>query len=368
MFARYGSVKAVSIHKDTAPDIDKNSERHIAFITYLEEGAAENAAEAVHNTRPFLSCGRVPLMVKLAEDFPQRGHHGNGANGSGNNQMRGNKPMRRDIGKPFRVPDGGCHNALTSSGGCAQFGKGTRTVTMTGGGSSHFFAPVAGGGGGFFLPSAMSGGVGMGVRAEQVYSLGAPVIWPPRAGTPVQFSNGTFATTTAEPLALNNAVPASYYHQPPISMIGSNAVPSLPVYTTQLLPLATNMNSQQVDGMGGGTVHVVDLAAVSSPVASGASPPGMLSYAAFMAGPPPTGVVSVADPITPITPVTPVTSEFHWAAEHKAPVLAGGISPGRSVFKPQQTSRGVMTTTKTVPAPAPDAFGSILFSGGLAPP
>ncbi|ORC90200.1 RNA-binding protein [Trypanosoma theileri] len=71
LFRQYGPVKEISIHKDTAPNTAKSDERRIAFVTYLAEGAAERAAECVHNTRPFPSSGSIPLMVKLAEDTPE---------------------------------------------------------------------------------------------------------------------------------------------------------------------------------------------------------------------------------------------------------------------------------------------------------
>ncbi|ORC90202.1 putative RNA-binding protein [Trypanosoma theileri] len=72
LFRQYGPVKEISIHKDTAAVADRRLERRIAFVAYLAEGAAERAAECVHNTRPFPSSGSIPLMVKLAEDLPAR--------------------------------------------------------------------------------------------------------------------------------------------------------------------------------------------------------------------------------------------------------------------------------------------------------
>lgn len=354
MFALYGPVKAVSIHKDTAPDTEKNSERHIAFITYLVEGAAERAAEAVHNTRPFPSCGKVPLMVKLAEEFPQHSNNNNDANGL-NNNMRGNKPMHREMGRSLHMQDGTSRNSLIS-GGCAQFANGTTGVPMAGG-SSHFFAPMAGAGG-FLLPSTIPGGVGMGARSEQTYSVGAPIIWPSRAGgAPVHFFNGIFTTTTAEPSAFNNAVSAPYYQQP-VSVIGSNGMAPLQMYTTQFLPLATDLNAQQVDGMAGAP-HVFDFSAFVPSVASGACPPGVISYAALVPAPPPTAVVPIAEQVAP---------EFHWTAEQQAqaqaqaPLVAGGISAGCSVAKPPQTNNATTTA-----APASDTFGNIMFFGGITP-
>ncbi|KAH9598781.1 RNA recognition motif domain [Trypanosoma melophagium] len=72
LFQQYGPVKDVTLHKDTAAVADRRLERRIAFVAYLVEGAAERAAECVHNTRPFASSGSIPLMVKLAEDLPAR--------------------------------------------------------------------------------------------------------------------------------------------------------------------------------------------------------------------------------------------------------------------------------------------------------
>ncbi|CCW59646.1 unnamed protein product [Phytomonas sp. EM1] len=75
-FSEYGSVNQVTIHKDTAPVPDPMLVRHIAFVIYGEEGAAEKAAVAVQNTKPFESCNGIPLMVKLAEDNGrERKHH-----------------------------------------------------------------------------------------------------------------------------------------------------------------------------------------------------------------------------------------------------------------------------------------------------
>ncbi|KAG8343719.1 putative RNA recognition motif (a k a RRM RBD or RNP domain) [Trypanosoma vivax] len=78
-FKCFGAVEAVTLHKDTAAANPAAGERRlvrrIAFVTFSAEGVAEKAAEAVHNTRPFPSCGSVPLMVKLAED--NRGRRSN---------------------------------------------------------------------------------------------------------------------------------------------------------------------------------------------------------------------------------------------------------------------------------------------------
>ncbi|KAF8293239.1 Double RNA binding domain protein 6A [Trypanosoma cruzi] len=72
LFACFGPVGSVSLHKDTAVPRNKWMERRIGFVAFLAEGAAEKAAEAVHNTRPFPGSGSIPLMVKLAEDVPAR--------------------------------------------------------------------------------------------------------------------------------------------------------------------------------------------------------------------------------------------------------------------------------------------------------
>ncbi|KPA78452.1 hypothetical protein ABB37_06079 [Leptomonas pyrrhocoris] len=68
LVAGYGTVKKVTMHNDTAPIMDINARRRIAFITFAEEGAAECALRAVHNTCPFPLCCGVPLMCKLIND------------------------------------------------------------------------------------------------------------------------------------------------------------------------------------------------------------------------------------------------------------------------------------------------------------
>jgi hypothetical protein len=40
----------------------------ICFVTFLQAGVAARACAAIHNTKPFCSCGAVPLMAKIAED------------------------------------------------------------------------------------------------------------------------------------------------------------------------------------------------------------------------------------------------------------------------------------------------------------
>ncbi|KAL7695269.1 RNA binding protein [Lotmaria passim] len=68
LFSQYGGVRQVTLHKDTASVEDAAMERLIAFVIFTEEGAAERAATAVHNTKPFASCCGIPIMIKLAED------------------------------------------------------------------------------------------------------------------------------------------------------------------------------------------------------------------------------------------------------------------------------------------------------------
>ncbi|GET87727.1 RNA recognition motif, putative [Leishmania tarentolae] len=68
----YGSVKKVTMHNDTAPLIDATERRRIVFITFAEQGAAEAALLAVHNTCAFHQCRGIPLMGKLSEDYKQK--------------------------------------------------------------------------------------------------------------------------------------------------------------------------------------------------------------------------------------------------------------------------------------------------------
>ncbi|KAG5473801.1 hypothetical protein LSCM1_04431 [Leishmania martiniquensis] len=72
LFGAYGSVRQVTLHKDTSPVQDEAMVRLIAFVIYTEEGAAERAAREVHNTKPFASCNGIPIMVKLAESSQRR--------------------------------------------------------------------------------------------------------------------------------------------------------------------------------------------------------------------------------------------------------------------------------------------------------
>lgn len=77
-FGRFGSITNVTLHADTAPSNPTDTSgqphplRNIAFILYNEDGAAESAVIALHNSCPFPSCNSIPLMVKLAEDNKQR--------------------------------------------------------------------------------------------------------------------------------------------------------------------------------------------------------------------------------------------------------------------------------------------------------
>ncbi|KPA80502.1 putative RNA binding protein [Leptomonas pyrrhocoris] len=126
LFSRFGPVKTVSTHRDTAAanavtqpnsaaaaaagesieqvlDVPvsagslpaaptttttiatahgSNEDRRIAFVTFEIEGVAEQATAAIHNTLPFASCNGIPLMVKLAEDTPVR--HNSTLNNSSN--------------------------------------------------------------------------------------------------------------------------------------------------------------------------------------------------------------------------------------------------------------------------------------------
>ncbi|CBZ25526.1 hypothetical protein, unknown function [Leishmania mexicana MHOM/GT/2001/U1103] len=68
----YGSVRKVTMHNDTAPLIDATERRRIVFITFSEQGAAEAALLAVHNTCAFHQCRGIPLMGKLSEDYTQK--------------------------------------------------------------------------------------------------------------------------------------------------------------------------------------------------------------------------------------------------------------------------------------------------------
>lgn len=80
VFSQFGSINNVTLHSDTAPAVPRDAPadaqagqmRNIAFILFQEDGAAERAVSALHNTCPFPSCDGIPLMVKLAEDNRDR--------------------------------------------------------------------------------------------------------------------------------------------------------------------------------------------------------------------------------------------------------------------------------------------------------
>jgi RNA recognition motif-containing protein len=80
VFSQFGSINNVTLHSDTAPAVPRDAPadtqagqmRNIAFILFQEDGAAERAVSALHNTCPFPSCEGIPLMVKLAEDNRDR--------------------------------------------------------------------------------------------------------------------------------------------------------------------------------------------------------------------------------------------------------------------------------------------------------
>ncbi|KAG5490418.1 hypothetical protein JKF63_00538 [Porcisia hertigi] len=82
MFSEFGAISNVTLHSDTAPAVDREGGgdnwhpphrmRNIAFILFLDDDVAEQAVSKLHNTCPFESCERIPLMVKLAEDNRDR--------------------------------------------------------------------------------------------------------------------------------------------------------------------------------------------------------------------------------------------------------------------------------------------------------
>ncbi|KPI90709.1 putative Rna binding protein [Leptomonas seymouri] len=49
------------------PALSKRTTR-ICFVTFVHPGVAARACAAIHNTKPFRSCGGIPLMAKIAED------------------------------------------------------------------------------------------------------------------------------------------------------------------------------------------------------------------------------------------------------------------------------------------------------------
>ncbi|CCW67371.1 unnamed protein product [Phytomonas sp. Hart1] len=75
LFLPYGVLESVTLHRDTSAAgqyASNKEERRIAFVTFKSDGVAQKASEAIHNTYPFPSCDRIPLMIKLAEDNPTR--------------------------------------------------------------------------------------------------------------------------------------------------------------------------------------------------------------------------------------------------------------------------------------------------------
>ncbi|CAG9572401.1 hypothetical protein LMJF_18_0180 [Leishmania major strain Friedlin] len=100
----YGSVKKVTIHNDTAPLIDATERRRIVFITFAEQGAAEAALLAVHNTCAFHQCRGIPLMGKLSEDYTQKAR----------TPRTAHAPYSRRYSGSERSPSGTCSKAVKS--------------------------------------------------------------------------------------------------------------------------------------------------------------------------------------------------------------------------------------------------------------
>ncbi|TPP50758.1 RNA recognition motif family protein [Leishmania donovani] len=103
LFSQHGSVNAAAS--------GSTDDRRIAFVTFEQEGVAEQATAAVHNTMPFASCQGIPLMVKLAEDTPVR-----------HNALGGNIARANNVGIPNGIGTNGNvahvpHNSSVSSGG-----------------------------------------------------------------------------------------------------------------------------------------------------------------------------------------------------------------------------------------------------------
>nr|CCC89824.1 putative RNA-binding protein [Trypanosoma congolense IL3000] len=193
LFGRFGAVKGVSIHKDTTPSEGRNAERRIAFITFQTESVAEKAAEVIHNTRPFPSCGKIPLMVKLAEDNPRyargqhtsngRGTRGRNANNSNdiNGGMGNNHPLRTEGRAPARE--------LCGIGGDATrgipnvFSLGGKSCAFPGGAFAVFPAiiPQAG----VFMPqSVMNVGIG-----SPALAMKTPMFWHQNTALPMGVMN-----------------------------------------------------------------------------------------------------------------------------------------------------------------------------------
>ncbi|KPA80504.1 putative Rna binding protein [Leptomonas pyrrhocoris] len=62
-----GGAAAGEVVTPPPPPTTKRATR-ICFVTFIHPGVAARACAAIHNTRPFQSCGDVPLMGKVAED------------------------------------------------------------------------------------------------------------------------------------------------------------------------------------------------------------------------------------------------------------------------------------------------------------
>ncbi|RNF06152.1 RNA-binding protein [Trypanosoma rangeli] len=247
MFSLYGPIKSVSIHKDTAPATDRRSERHIAFITYLVAGAAVKAAEAVHNTRPFPTCGKVPLMVKLAEDIPQHNHHGTGSNNV-NNALKGQRQLRSGGGRTSPGQESGYSGSPAQ--GCLPVGDGIRGLAVAPGS----FVPVMTSGGGLMLPASVPGAV-MGTKAPHPW--GAPMLWPQGTGVPFAFYSGGVAATPAKPHAMNNTL-VTVPSRLPVSCVNYEGFASPPTYTALLCPATLEASSEtRADGLGGNSTFGV---------------------------------------------------------------------------------------------------------------
>ncbi|EKF33036.1 RNA-binding protein, putative [Trypanosoma cruzi marinkellei] len=240
MFSMYGPVKSVSIHKDTAPDCDKNSERHIAFITYLVDGAAERAAEAVHNTRPFPSCGKVPLMVKLAEDIPQRIYHGTGSKNS-TNALRNKKQLQGDMG----AMSSGMEQFFDTPAVQQCFPTGTGTGAIVVAPTSYFPVLTSGG---FILPGSVPGAV---MGSEPPYPWRTTVMWPQGAGVPFPMYSGGAAATAAKLFSPSNAC-ATPPSGSSVSCMNSGGFTPFSMYAAPFCPsMSPRLSGTQADSVCG---------------------------------------------------------------------------------------------------------------------
>ncbi|CAD2218518.1 RNA recognition motif. (a.k.a. RRM, RBD, or RNP domain), putative [Angomonas deanei] len=75
--APYGEIQSLRLHADTAPshnnqNQNNTAQRNVVFVTFVHDGSAKRACDAVHGTLPFPSCDGIALMGKLAEDNDQR--------------------------------------------------------------------------------------------------------------------------------------------------------------------------------------------------------------------------------------------------------------------------------------------------------